>query len=287
MSNKKEIRNKINSVRNTQSMTQAMKTMAMTKMAKSQARMAASRPYAQAIRSVIGHIATADTTHQSPYLTQRNTKRVGYIIVASDRGLCGGLNATLFKKALEETHHWSKQEMAVELALIGSKAITFFNNTHIPAVAKIEGLGDHPQLADLIGIIQVALSNYREGRWDRIYLVYNQFVSSLKQNVRVDDLLPLHKIQEEKPRSVNWDYLYEPSPQWLLETLLTRFIESQVYQAVVENLACEQASRMVAMQTATDNASELLVDLERIYNERRQASITQELSEIVAGASAV
>jgi F-type H+-transporting ATPase subunit gamma len=287
MSSKKEIHSKIASVRSTQNMTQAMKTMAMSKMAKTQVQMAASRPYAQAIRSVIGHIALADLAYQPPYLEIRAVKRVGFLVVASDRGLCGGLNAKVFKKLLEEIHHWTEQEVAVELALIGSKAITFFNTTGIPIVAQIEGLADHPQLSDLIGVVTVAITAYHQHKWDRLYLVYNKFVNSLQQSVQVDFLLPLPKSPEGITPPGHWDYLYEPSPQILLETVLSRFIESQVYQAVIENLACEQAARMVAMQTATDNAGDLLDELQRLYNEKRQASITQELNEIVAGASAI
>ncbi len=287
MSSKKEIHSKIGSVRNTQTMTQAMKTMARSKMAKTQVQMATSRPYAQAIRSVIGHIALADLAYQPPYLEVRPVNRVGFLVVASDRGLCGGLNTKVFKKLLEEIHHWTEQEVAVELALIGAKAITFFNTTGIPVVAQIEGLGDHPQLADLIGVVTVALAAYHQQKWDRLYLVYNKFVNSLRQSVQIECLLPLPKAPEGVAHSGNWDYLYEPSPQILLETLLSRFIESQVYQAVVENLACEQAARMVAMQTATDNAGDLIEELQRLYNEKRQASITQELNEIVAGASAI
>jgi F-type H+-transporting ATPase subunit gamma len=287
MSSKKEIRSKISSVQNTQTMTQAMKTMAMSKMAKTQIQMAAGRPYSQAIRSVIGHVALADLAYQPPYLEERAVNRVGFLVVASDRGLCGGLNAKLFKKLLEEIYHWTEQEVAVELALIGSKAIGFFSRSVIPVVAQIEGLGDHPQLADLIGVVKVALAAYHQKKWDRLYLVYNKFVNSLRQSVQIECLLPIHKTPEGIAHPGNWDYLYEPSPQHLLETLLSRFIESQVYQAVVENLACEQSARMVAMQTATDNAGDLLEDLQRLYNERRQASITQELNEIVAGASAI
>lgn len=287
MASAKEIRTKIASVQSTQKITKAMEMVAASKMRKTQERMAASRPYAETMRKVIGHIALGNLEYKHPYLEQRDIKRVGYLIISTDRGLCGGLNINLFKKTLNDMKGWSEKGVAVEVALIGSKATGFFSSAGAKVVAQTNGLGDTPSLSDLIGPVKVMLQAYDEGRLDQLHVVYNKFVNTMSQVPTIDQLLPLPKPDENDIPSHKWDYLYEPDPKPLLDTLLSRFIESQVYQGVVENLACEQAARMVAMKAATDNAGNLINDLKLVYNKARQASITQELSEIVSGAAAV
>jgi F-type H+-transporting ATPase subunit gamma len=288
MSSAKEIRNKIGSVNSTQKITKAMEMVAASKMRRSQDAMEASRPYAETIRKVIGHVANASLEYRHPYLEERETKHVGYIIVSTDRGLCGGLNINLFKKAMTDMQNWSEKGAEVELAIIGSKATAFFNNSGAKVAAQVTGLGDSPSLEDLIGSVSVMLKKYDEGELDRLYLMFNKFVNTMVQEPTIDQLLPLPKSDsEEMQREHSWDYIYEPEPQALLVALLLRYLESQVYQGVVESLACEQAARMIAMKAATDNASNLIEDLELVYNKARQATITQELSEIVSGAAAV
>ena len=287
MASAKEIRTKIASAQSTQKITKAMEMVAASKMRKTQERMAASRPYAETMRKVIGHIALGNLEYKHPYLEQRDIKRVGYLIISTDRGLCGGLNINLFKKTLNDMKGWSDKGVAVEVALIGSKATGFFSSAGAKVVAQTNGLGDTPSLSDLIGPVKVMLQAYDEGRLDQLHVVYNKFVNTMSQVPTIDQLLPLPKPDENDIPSHKWDYLYEPDPKPLLDTLLSRFIESQVYQGVVENLACEQAARMVAMKAATDNAGNLINDLKLVYNKARQASITQELSEIVSGAAAV
>ncbi|OBU23048.1 MULTISPECIES: F0F1 ATP synthase subunit gamma [Photobacterium] len=288
MASAKEIRNKIGSVQNTQKITKAMEMVAASKMRKTQEAMESSRPYAQTMRKVIGHIALGSLEYKHPYLEEREAKRVGYIIVSTDRGLCGGLNINLFKKAINDVQTWSEKGAEVDLALIGAKATAFFNNYGGNVTAQVSGLGDSPTVDELIGTVGVMLKKYDEGQLDRLYLVYNQFVNTMVQEPVIDQLLPLPKSEdEEMQRNHSWDYIYEPEPQPLLDALLVRYVESQVYQGVVENLASEQAARMVAMKAATDNAGDLIDDLQLVYNKARQAAITQELSEIVSGASAV
>ncbi|CAH0532200.1 ATP synthase gamma chain [Vibrio stylophorae] len=289
MAGAKEIRNKIGSVKNTQKITKAMEMVAASKMRKTQDAMEASRPYATTMRKVIGHVASANLEYKHPYLEEREAKRIGYIVVSTDRGLCGGLNINLFKKAITDMQAQQEAGAEIDLAVIGSKATAFFNANGGRVVAQTSGLGDNPSLADLIGSVGVMLKKYDDGELDRLYLVYNQFVNTMVQQPMIDQLLPLPKSDEEEmaQRSHCWDYLYEPEPQALLDTLLVRYVESQVYQGVVENLACEQAARMVAMKSATDNAISLIDDLQLVYNKARQAAITQELTEIVSGAAAV
>ncbi|MDP5255667.1 MULTISPECIES: F0F1 ATP synthase subunit gamma [unclassified Vibrio] len=289
MAGAKEIRNKIGSVKSTQKITKAMEMVAASKMRRSQDAMESSRPYAETMRKVIGHVANANLEYRHPYLEERDAKRVGYIIVSTDRGLCGGLNINLFKKAMMDMQSWKEKGADVELAIVGAKATAFFNNTGAKVAAQVSGLGDSPSLDDLIGSVSVMLKKYDEGELDRLYVVFNHFVNTMVQEPTIDQLLPLPKSESEEiqQREHSWDYLYEPEPKPLLDTLLKRYVESQVYQGVVENLACEQAARMVAMKAATDNASNLIDDLELVYNKARQAAITQELSEIVSGASAV
>ena len=288
MAGAKEIRNKIGSVKNTQKITSAMEMVAASKMRRAQERMSASRPYAETMRKVIGHIAQGNLEYKHPYLIEREVKRVGYIVVSTDRGLCGGLNINLFKAALNDMKQWSAKGAKVDLSLNGNKASNFFERHGAKVKAHLSGLGDNPSVKDLIGSVKVMLKAYDNGEIDRLYLVYNKFVNTMVQQPKVDQLLPLPVTEDSKlAKKHHWDYLYEPDPKQLLDTLLIRYVESQVYQGVVENLASEQAARMVAMQAATDNAGNLINDLQLVYNKARQASITQELTEIVSGAAAV
>lgn len=258
-----------------------------SKMRKTQDRMAASRPYAETMRSVIGHLALGNLEYKHPYLKERDVKRIGYLIVSTDRGLCGGLNINLFKKLLTEMKIWTDKGVQVDLALIGSKAVSFFNSVGGNIVAQVTGMGDDPSLSDLIGPVKIMLEAYDEGRLDKLYVVTNKFVNTMTQIPTITQLLPLPAGDDETLKKKSWDYLYEPDPKILLDTLLRRYIESQVYQSVVENLASEQAARMVAMKAATDNGGNLIKELQLIYNKARQASITQELTEIVSGAASV
>ena len=287
MAGAKEIRRKIKSVKSTQKITNAMQMVAASKMRRTQEKMAASRPYAKAIRKVIGHVANSNTEYRHSYLVEREVKRVGYVIVATDRGLCGGLNINLFKRMLADIRRYREQGVEVDVAVVGTKAAAFFGRLKgVRVVAQNSGLGDNPTLKDVIGNTGVMRKAYDEGRVDCIYLVYNEFVNTMKQEPRIEQLLPLPKSDEHDLRH-RWDYIYEPAPKELLDGLLVRFLESQIYQAIVENLACEMSARMVAMKAATENATSLIDDLQLAYNKARQASITQELSEIVAGAAAV
>lgn len=287
MAGGKEIRSKIASVQNTQKITKAMEMVAASKMRKSQERMAASRPYAETIRKVIGHLALGNLEYKHPYLDERDVKRVGYLVVSTDRGLCGGLNINLFKRLLSEMKGWSEKGVETDLALIGSKAASFFGSVGGNVVAQVTGMGDKPSLSDLIGPVKVMLQAYDEGRLDKLYVVSNKFVNTMTQEPQIVQLLPLPPSDDGELKKKSWDYLYEPDPKVLLDTLLRRYVESQVYQGVVENLASEQAARMVAMKAATDNGGSLIKELQLVYNKARQASITQELTEIVSGASAV
>ena len=289
MAGAKEIRSKIGSVQNTQKITKAMEMVAASKMRKSQERMAASRPYAETMRKVIGHIALGNLEYKHPYLEERDVKRVGYLVVSTDRGLCGGLNINLFKKLLADMKAWSDKGVESDLAIIGSKGLSFFSSVGTKVVAQVNGLGDKPALSDLIGPVKVMLQAYDEGRIDKLFIVSNKFINTMSQSPQIAQLLPLPPADDAEGvvKKSTWDYLYEPDPKALLDTLLRRYVESQVYQGVVENLASEQAARMVAMKAATDNGGNLIKELQLVYNKARQASITQELTEIVSGASAV
>ncbi|ATM98983.1 MULTISPECIES: F0F1 ATP synthase subunit gamma [Enterobacterales] len=287
MAGAKEIRSKIASVQNTQKITKAMEMVAASKMRKTQERMAASRPYAETMRSVIGHLALGNLEYKHPYLEEREVKRVGYLVVSTDRGLCGGLNINLFKKLLADMKEWSEKGVQVDLALIGSKAASFFGSVGGNVVGQVTGMGDDPKLSDLIGPVNIMLQAYDEGRLDKLYVVANKFINTMAQEPKILQVLPLPPGDDEELKEKSWDYLYEPDPKALLDTLLRRYIESQVYQSVVENLASEQAARMVAMKAATDNGGNLIKELQLVYNKARQASITQELTEIVSGAAAV
>ena len=286
MASGKEIKGKIGSIKNTQKITSAMEMVAASKMKKAQDRMASSRPYAAAIRSVIGHLANANLEYRHPYLEEREVKRVGYIVISTDRGLCGGLNTNEFKLVTKDAKKWQSQGVEVDFAALGSKACAFFNRFGGSVLAAESGIGDAPSVKDIIGLVRIMLSAFNEGKIDRLYLVFNKFVNTMTQAPQIEQLLPLPK-SDEKALQHRWDYIYEPDAKPILDRLLVRFIESQVYQGVVENGASEQAARMVAMKAATDNAGDLIDDLQLIYNKARQAAITQEISEIVAGAAAV
>lgn len=286
MAGAKEIRTQISSIKSTQKITSAMEMVAASKMRKAQERMERGKPYAQRMRAVVGHLANANPEYKNRYMEEREVKRVGYIIVSSDRGLCGGLNINVFKAALKSMRSWSDQGVAVDLCLLGAKAGAFFNSHGGNVVASARDLGEAPTVASLIGSVKVMLDAFGEGKIDKLYLVGNEFINTMTQQPEVQQLLPLVAEEDEKLQH-HWDYLYEPDAEQLLDGLLIRYIESQVYQAVVENGACEQAARMVAMKSATDNAGDLISDLQLVYNKARQAAITQELSEIVGGAAAV
>lgn len=286
MAGGKEIRGKISSINNTQKITSAMEMVAASKMRKAQDRMALGKPYATHIRKVIGHIANANPEYRHVYFTEREVKRVAYIVISTDRGLCGGLNINAFKATVKDVAEWRRQDVDVEFCAVGAKAAAFFNSYGGKVVASIRGLGDAPELNQVIGAVKVMLDKFENGEIDRLYLVSNQFVNTMTQKPEVAQLLPL-QASEDKELKHHWDYIYEPQAEALLNGLLTRYIETQVYQAVVENIACEQAARMIAMKNATDNAGDLIEQLGLIYNKARQASITQELSEIVGGAAAV
>jgi F-type H+-transporting ATPase subunit gamma len=282
----KEIRTKISSIQSTQKITSAMEMVAASKMRKAQERMQRGKPYARRMRSVVGHIANAAPEYRHMYMETREVKRVGYIIVSTDRGLCGGLNINLFKATIKSMKAWNEQGIEIDLSLVGAKATAFFNSYGGNVIAAVRDIGEEPSISDLIGGVKPMLDAYEEGKIDRLYLVGNQFVNTMTQDPAVEQLLPL-EAEESDEMKHHWDYIYEPDAKELLEGLLTRYIESQVYQAVVENGACEQAARMLAMKNATDNAGDLIDDLQLIYNKARQSAITQELSEIVSGAAAI
>jgi F-type H+-transporting ATPase subunit gamma len=282
----KEIKNQISSVQNTQKITNAMQMVAASKMRKAQDRMALGRPYANKIRNVVSHLANSNPEYNHLYLQQRDVKRVGYIIISTDRGLCGGLNINLFKRTMKDMKEWSDKSVEIDICSIGQKAISFFQNYGGNVIAALGHIGDQPALSNLIGSVKVMLDAYDEGRIDRLYVVHNRFVNTMTQQPVIEQLLPLQQA-DEKQYKHHWDYIYEPDAKVLLDGLLIRFIESQIYQGVVENVACEQAARMIAMKSATDNAGNLIDDLQLVYNKARQAAITQELGEIVSGAAAV
>ncbi len=286
MAGGKEIRTKISSIKNTQKITKAMEMVSASKMRKAQERMSLGKPYAHRIRSVIGHIANANPEYRHPYLETRDVKRVGYIVVSTDRGLCGGLNINAFKATVASMKQWHDAGVELQICTVGARAATFFKNFGGNVVASVRDMGDTPQLSDVIGAVKVLLNKYDEGELDQINLVSNEFVNTMTHKPEVLQLVPLLPSDDEDLKR-HWDYLYEPDAKELLDGLLLRFIESQVLQAVVENNACEQAARMIAMKSASDNASDLIEELGLVYNKARQAAITQELSEIAGGAAAV
>ena len=287
MAGGKEIKTKIASVKNTQKITAAMEMVAASKMRKAQERMHASRPYAEKIRNVLAHLSQANPEYRHPYLLERDEiKRVGYIIVSTDRGLCGGLNTNLFKATVKEMIEWDSQDVDVDVCAIGRKAVGFFGRFKCNLVAQADHLGDSPSMEDLIGTVKVMLDAYDEGKIDRLYLVHNVFVNTMTQQPRIHQIVPVSgEVDQELEH--HWDYIYEPEARHIIDGLMFRFIESQVYQGLVENIASEMSARMIAMKSATDNAGEIIKELQTVYNKARQAAITQEISEIVSGAAAV
>ena len=287
MSGSKEIVGKIKSVQNTRKVTRALEMVSASKIRKAQEMMMASRPYARMMRQVIGHLANANLENPHPFTeTRAEIKRVGYIVIATDRGLCGGLNSNMFRQLLGEFRGWQEQDVEITTVIIGRKAAQFFRRLKVNISASTQDLGERPRLEDLIGSIKVVLDDFREQRLDQLNLCYNRFINTMSQKVMIEQLLPLPPSEDEGLKQY-WDYLYEPSAEDLLDDFLTRYIESVVYQATLENLASEHAARMVAMKSASDNASSLIDDLRLVYNKARQAAITQEISEIVGGAAAV
>tara|TARA_Y100000588_G_scaffold149896_1_gene163929 strand:+ start:144 stop:1007 length:864 start_codon:yes stop_codon:yes gene_type:complete len=287
MAGGKEIRTKIKSIQNTQKITKAMEMVAASKMRRAQERMHQARPYAQKMRNVIAHVSQANLEYKHSFTLERPVKRVGFIIVSSDRGLCGGLNINLFRDVVNALSEWQSQSAEIDMTTIGSKGFQFFNRVGANIVSEATRLGDTPHLDDLIGPVKVMLDAYTDSRIDRVYLVHNHFQSTMSQTPQVEQLLPLHAEQPDETLSHHWDYLYEPDAKDVVDALMTRYIESLIYQGVVENIACEMAARMVAMKSASDNAGNLIDELQLVYNKARQASITQEISEIVGGAAAV
>jgi F-type H+-transporting ATPase subunit gamma len=286
MAGTKEIRVKIASIKSTQKITKALEMVAVSKMRKAQDRMRAARPYADKIRQVIGHLRVANPNHRHPYLVEREIKSVGLIVVSSDRGFCGSLNINVFKQVLASVREWQEKGVEVHLCLIGSKGLRYFRRLKLPIVASITHLGDTPRVADLVGTVKAMLDLYEESRIDRLYLVSNRFINSMVQKPTLLQLLPAETVDAADLQE-KWDYIYEPAPDELISTYMMRYIESTVYRAVIENLACEMAARMVAMKSATDNAGKIIDELQIIYNKARQAAITKEISEIVGGAAAV
>jgi F-type H+-transporting ATPase subunit gamma len=287
MAGGREIKTKIKSVQNTRKVTRALEMVSASKIRKAQERMKQSRPYARAMKQLIGHLAQANSEYRHPYLIERGQiKRVGYIIVSSDRGLAGGLNNNMFRKLLVEFRQWQEKGVEVDLVTIGQKASVFFRRIKVGMLASVTHLGDAPKVEQLVGVIKVMLDAYTAGNVDKVYLAYNDFVNTMTQKATFDQLLPLPAADTQVARH-DWDYLYEPDAETVLDHVLTRYVESLVYQAVMENVASEHAARMVAMKAASDNATKMIDTLNLIYNKARQAAITQEISEIVGGAAAV
>jgi F-type H+-transporting ATPase subunit gamma len=282
----KEIRAKIASVKSTQKITKAMQMVATSKMRRAQERMKQARPYAQKMRNVIGHLTEANPDYRHPFLQEREVKGVGIIVISTDRGLAGALNANVFKQVLLMMREWQEKSVPVSLCIIGTKGMTFFRRLAVPILANVAGLGDKPRVKDLIGAVQVMLQAYRDGKLDRLYLANAQFVNTMTQKPVLEQLLPVQELDTEGLQE-HWDYIYEPDAETVLDQLLMRYVESQVYRGAVENVASEMAARMIAMGAASDNASKLISELQLIYNKARQAAITKELSEIVGGAAAV
>lgn len=286
MANLKEIRTKIGSVKNTQKITRAMEMVAASKLRRTQGRMAATRPYAGKIRTVIGHLYHANPEYRHPFLFEREIKRVGYIVMTSDRGLCGGLNVNTFRVLLRDLQEQRAKGVEADLCLIGAKGVQFFRNLDVNVVAAATHLGEDPKVADLVGVIKIMLDSFVDGNIDRLFLVHNHFENTMSQKPEIGTLIPVVAVDADD-LSTHWDYIYEPDAVELLDSVLMRYIESQVYRGAVENVACEMAAKMVAMKSATDNAGKMIDQLQLDYNKVRQAAITQEISEIVGGAAAV
>ncbi len=286
MAGAKEIRTKIKSVQNTSKITKAMEMVAASKMRRAQDRMKAARPYAEKIAEVVGHLGNSHPEYKHPFLQHRKIKKVGLIVVSTDRGLCGGLNINLFKKALNELEQWEQQGIGFDVVTYGGKGLSFFKRLGAKIIAETSHLGDRPEITDIIGAVQALLQNFESGEIDAIYLLGNEFVNTMTQQPRLQQLVPVVPADDPELKH-HWDYIYEPDAKEVLDQLLDRYVESEVYSAVVENVACEMAARMIAMKSATDNAGELIKELQLVYNKERQAAITQEISEIVSGAAAV
>ena len=287
MAGGREIKTKIKSVQNTRKVTRALEMVSASKIRKAQDRMKASRPYARMMRQIVGHVAKANTDYVHPFMVERkDVKRVGYIIVSTDRGLCGGLNSQMFRRILADMRVWQDKGVEIDLVCVGQKAATFFRRLKINMLASVTHLGEQPHVEQLIGVIKVMLDGFEAGNIDRVFLCYNDFINTMAQRPVQDQLLPL-PAGDTLDSKHSWDYLYEPDAKTVLNHVVTRYVESLVYQAVLENLASEHAARMVAMKSASDNANKLIETLQLIYNKARQAAITQEISEIVGGAAAV
>lgn len=287
MSGGKEITGQIKSIENTKKVTSALEMVSASKIRKSQALMKATRPYARMMRRIVGHLGKANPEYRHPFtIHHADVRKVGYIIVSTDRGLCGGLNSNLFKLVLRDMSEWKGQGAEISLVTLGKKAFAFFKNVKVEIAAHASQLGEKPQIGDLIGVIKTMLDAYRDRQVDRVYIVYNDFINTMAQKPLIEQLLPLPETDDEEVRDI-WDYIYEPDAETLLDSVLVRYIEALVYQAVLENLASEHAARMIAMKSATDNATDLIGELKLAYNKARQASITQEIAEIVSGAAAV
>lgn len=286
MSGAKEIRTKIASVKSTRKITDAMQMVAASKMRKTRTQMSASKPYATNIAKVVASIAGAHSEYRHRYLEEREVKKIGLIVVSTDRGLCGGLNTNLFKKSLKLITEQKELGVGVELALVGGKAVSFFRSIGADVTASVTNVGEKPSVEQLIGSVKVMLDAFDAGKIDKIYLLSNEYVNTMTQSARIQQLVPVDSDVETNDMD-HWDYIYEPGAEEILHPLLVRYVESQVYQGVVENAACEQAARMIAMKAATDNAGSMIDELQLVYNRARQTAITQELSEIVSGASAV
>jgi F-type H+-transporting ATPase subunit gamma len=282
----KEIRSKIASIKNTQKITKAMEMVAASKMRRAQDRMRATRPYAEKMRVAIGHLNHANPDYRHPFLQTREVKSVGILLISTDRGLAGSLNVNLFKQVIHTMREWQGKGAEVSLCLVGAKGLNFFRRLRVPILAQVTHLGDRPHVKDMIGTVKVMLDAYREGRIDRLLMVHSQFVNTMTQKPRTLQLLPVETLDASELQQ-HWDYIYEPEASAILDGLLMRYVESQVYQGAVENVACEMAARMVAMKSASDNAGKLINELQLVYNKARQAAITKELSEIVGGAAAV
>ena len=282
----REIVTKIKSVQSTKKVTSALEMVSASKIKKAKDQMLEARPYARQMKEIVGHMAHSSPEYRHPYMKEREVKRVGYIVISTDRGLCGGLNTNLFKKSVAHMKQWQDKNVEVDVVTIGNKASSFFKKVNVDMKASIASLGDNPELTKMIGLVKVMLDAFSEEKIDRLYLVFNDFVNSITQKPEVQQLLPLEPVKDDKIRD-NFDYIYEPEAKVVLEFVLSRYVEAEVFQGILENLASEHAARMVAMKNATDNATDLIKDLQLIYNKARQAAITQEISEIVSGAAAV
>ena len=287
MAGAREIRTKIKTVGNTRKVTRALEMVSASKIRKTQDLMRASRPYARAMKQVVGHIAKANSEFKHPILGERpEVKRVGYIIVSTDRGLCGGLNSNLFRTLLADMRAWQEKNVGIDVICIGSKAKAFFRRLKVNMIGSATQIGEKPQIESLVGVVKLMVDEYNAGKVDRVTLAYNHFINTMSQRATLDQLLPLPPSQS-LTTAHDWDYLYEPDAETVLRHVMVRYLESLVYQALLENVASEHAARMVAMKSASDNATKAIDSLTLVYNKARQAAITQEISEIVGGAAAV